>query len=218
MPGIIPNDRLAKRNALDSVLFHKLTSGDPESFVSQFFVLLSDVLEKQSQPQPTDNLNGSQPSELKPSQSEALTKLLAGTKKSVEELAQEVRELARAVKHRVEPESRPENILSKWGIRVGIVAAAAAIGFFVCHENDLRQANANERLANQRLVAAMSSLPTAANVTTYLRSKGGDVTIGPIKGTDGRETSGIIIKPGEAIQFTTPSFAADGRTALVPIK
>ena len=37
-----------------------------------------------------------------------------GTKKSVEELTQAIRELSRSVKHRVEPESRPENIAKLW--------------------------------------------------------------------------------------------------------
>jgi hypothetical protein len=36
MPDTSQNNRLEKREALDLVLFHKLSSGDPESFVSQF--------------------------------------------------------------------------------------------------------------------------------------------------------------------------------------
>ena len=36
MPDASQNNRLEKREALDLALFHKLTSGDPESFVSQF--------------------------------------------------------------------------------------------------------------------------------------------------------------------------------------
>src|SRR6266404_1746091 len=53
MPDTSQNNRLEKREALDLALFHKLTSGDPESFVSQFFVLLAHVMKHSS--------NGSQP-------------------------------------------------------------------------------------------------------------------------------------------------------------
>ena len=56
MPDISQNNRLEKREALDLALFHKLTSGDPESFVSQFFVLLAHVMKHSS--------NGSQPPQL----------------------------------------------------------------------------------------------------------------------------------------------------------
>jgi hypothetical protein len=48
MPDISQNNRLEKREALDLALFHKLTSGDPESFVSQFFVLLAHVMKHSS--------------------------------------------------------------------------------------------------------------------------------------------------------------------------
>ena len=56
MPDTSQNNRLEKREALDLALFHKLTSGDPESFVSQFFVLLAHVMKHSS--------NGSQPPQL----------------------------------------------------------------------------------------------------------------------------------------------------------
>src|SRR5712675_1736032 len=56
MPDTSQNNRLEKREALDLALFHKLSSGDPESFVSQFFVLLAHVMKHSS--------NGSQPPQL----------------------------------------------------------------------------------------------------------------------------------------------------------
>src|SRR5260370_39810593 len=56
MPDTSQNNRLEKREALDLALFHKLTSGDPESFVSQFFVLLAHAMKHSS--------NGSQPPQL----------------------------------------------------------------------------------------------------------------------------------------------------------
>ena len=56
MPDTSQNNRLEKREALDLALFHKLTSGDPESFVSQFFVLLAHVMKHSG--------NGSQPPQL----------------------------------------------------------------------------------------------------------------------------------------------------------
>jgi hypothetical protein len=56
MPDTSQDNRLEKREALDLALFHKLTSGDPESFVSQFFVLLAHVMKHSS--------NGSQPPQL----------------------------------------------------------------------------------------------------------------------------------------------------------
>ena len=48
LPDTSQNNRLEKREALDLALFHKLTSGDPESFVSQFFVLLAHVMKHSS--------------------------------------------------------------------------------------------------------------------------------------------------------------------------
>ena len=56
MPDASQNNRLEKREALDLALFQKLSSGDPESFVSQFFVLLAHVMKHSS--------NGSQPPQL----------------------------------------------------------------------------------------------------------------------------------------------------------
>jgi hypothetical protein len=56
MPDTSQNNRLEKREALDLALFQKLSSGDPESFVSQFFVLLAHVMKHSG--------NGSQPPQL----------------------------------------------------------------------------------------------------------------------------------------------------------
>ena len=55
-----------------------------------------------------------------------------GTKKSVEELTQAIRELSRSVKHRVEPESRPENIAKLWAAILIAVVAVFGIGYFAC--------------------------------------------------------------------------------------
>jgi hypothetical protein len=55
-----------------------------------------------------------------------------GTKKSVEELTQAIRELSRSVKHRVEPESRPENIAKLWAAILIAVVAVFGIGYLAC--------------------------------------------------------------------------------------
>ena len=55
-----------------------------------------------------------------------------GTKKSVEELTQAIRELSRSVKHRVEPESRPENIAKLWAAILIAVVAVFGVGYFAC--------------------------------------------------------------------------------------
>jgi hypothetical protein len=54
-------------------------------------------------------------------------------------------------------------------------------------------------------------------VTTYLRTKGGDIAIGPITNANGKsQTQGVIIRPG-SLKFGKPEFSTDG-AALVPIQ
>jgi hypothetical protein len=93
----------------------------------------------------------------------------------------------------------------------------AVIAFFLGYLSAARQADARARQDNARLVAAVAGLPTAASVTTYLRTKGGDIAIGPITNANGKsQTQGVIIRPG-SLKFGKPEFSTDG-AALVPIQ
>ena len=72
-------------------------------------------------------------------------------------------------------------LLDEIGKRLFDKGLVGLIGFLAGQLSASRQAEALQRQANARLVAAMAGLPSAASVTTYIRSKGGDLLIGPIK-------------------------------------
>jgi len=73
-------------NALDSVLFHKLTTGDPESFVSQFFVLLNASLQP-----PTEGLNGNQAGAAHDQRTPFTSEDMEAVRAEITQLAQTVR-------------------------------------------------------------------------------------------------------------------------------
>jgi hypothetical protein len=76
-------------------------------------------------------------------------------------------------------------LLDEIGKRLFDKGLVGLIGFLAGQLSVSRQAEALQRQANARLVAAMAGLPSAASVTTYISSKGGDLLIGPMKTADG---------------------------------
>jgi hypothetical protein len=161
----------------------------------------------------TNGSNGSQPAERKAVQAGELGKL----QKRVEEQTEEIRELRKAVQYIKSPETRPENILRKWAIILGTGATIAIIFFLGGRYVDARQEAIDARHADAQLFDALRRLPSASNVTTFVRSKGGDLTIGQIKLADGRDSAGIIISPG-TLKLGPPSMSQEGGNALVPIQ
>jgi hypothetical protein len=109
-----------------------------------------------------------------------------------------------------------DTLLTTWAKRLAIAAVVGLIGFLGGQLSASGQAEALQRQGNARLVAAIAGLPSAASVTTYIRSKGGDLLIGPIKTADGRNAAGLIVKPG-TLHFGTPAVSTAG-DALVEIQ
>jgi hypothetical protein len=58
----------------------------------------------------------------------------------------------------------------------------------------------NSRQADSRIERIINGLPVAAQASAALSAHGGSIFIGPIKGQDGREARGIIVKPGNLKQ------------------
>ena len=141
-----------------------------------------------------------------------------GTKKSIEELTQEIRELSRSVKHRVEPESRPENIVKLWAAILIAIGAVFGAGYFACWSNTHLALEARMQEVNQRVDSVIHAQPTANVVASFLAAHSGNISIGPIISSDGRsESQGIIIRHGD-LKFGQPTFSSEGGNALVPIQ
>jgi hypothetical protein len=141
-----------------------------------------------------------------------------GTKKSVEELTQAIRELSRSVKHRVEPESRPENIAKLWAVILIAVVAVFGVGYFACWSRTHLALEARMQEASQRVERVINAQPAANRVPSFLAAHSGNISIGPIISSDGKsETQGIIIRPGD-LKFGQPTFSSEGGNALVPIQ
>jgi hypothetical protein len=171
MPDTSQNNRLEKREALDLALFHKLSSGDPESFVSQFFVLLAQVMKHSS--------NGSQPPQLG-----ELAAHLAELKKSEALKASQGPEIR---KYLEQLNATQGDILKRlrtlpaspagadtWGKRlawqVGIGLGILLIGF-------LLGTLIESRKENDRLTSVIGSLPYSMQAPALLQSHGGGVGI-----------------------------------------
>src|ERR1700674_2825305 len=171
MPDTSQNNRLEKREALDLALFHKLTSGDPESFVSQFFVLLAHVMKHSS--------NGSQPPQLG-----ELAAHLADLKKSEALRTSQAPEIR---KYLEQLNATQGDILKRlrtlpaspaggdtWGKRmawqVGIGLGILLIGF-------LLGTLIESRKENDRLTSVIGSLPYSMQAPSLLQSHGGGVGI-----------------------------------------
>jgi hypothetical protein len=171
MPDTSQNNRLEKREALDLALFHKLTSGDPESFVSQFFVLLAHVMKHSG--------NGSQPPQLG-----ELAAHLADLKKSEALRTSQAPEIR---KYLEQLNATQGDILKRlrtlpaspaggdtWGKRlawqVGIGLGILLIGF-------LLGTLIESRKENDRLTSVIGSLPYSMQAPALLQSHGGGVGI-----------------------------------------
>jgi hypothetical protein len=171
MPDTSQNNRLEKREALDLALFHKLTSGDPESFVSQFFVLLAHVMKHSS--------NGSQPPQLG-----ELAAHLADLKKSEALRTSQAPEIR---KYLEQLNATQGDILKRlrtlpaspaggdtWGKRlawqVGIGLGILLIGF-------LLGTLIESRKENDRLTSVIGSLPYSMQAPALLQSHGGGIGI-----------------------------------------
>ena len=210
MPDASQNNRLEKREALDLALFHKLTSGDPESFVSQFFVLLAHVMKHSS--------NGSQPPQLgelaahlaELKKSEALrTSQAPEIRKYLEQLNATQGDILKRL--RTLPASPAGG--DTWGKRlawqVGIGLGLLLLGFLA---GSLRSAGQ----ANARVDAVIAAMPTAARASLYLESHGGSISLGPITEADGTRRQGVIVVPG-GLHLDTPWTSTDGAT-VIPIR
>ena len=103
-----------------------------------------------------------------------------GTKKSVEELTQAIRELSRSVKHRVEPESRPENIAKLWAAILIAVVAVFGVGYFACWSRTHLALEARMQEASQGVERVINAQPTASRVPSLLAAHAGNISIGPI--------------------------------------
>ncbi len=111
----------------------------------------------------------------------------------------------------------PETWWIKWLKGIGVAAVIALIFFLAGRYVDACQEAIDASQANARLIDALKRLPSASNVTTFLRSKGADLTIDKIKLADGRDGTGIIISPG-TLKLGPPSMSQEGGNALVPIR
>jgi len=171
MPDTSQNNRLEKREALDLALFHKLTSGDPESFVSQFFVLLAHVMKHSS--------NGSQPPQLG-----ELAAHLADLKKSEALRTSQAPEIRKYLEQlnatqgdilkRLRTLPASPAVGDTWGKRlawqVGIGLGLLLLGF-------LAGTLIESRKENEHLSAVIRSLPYSLQAPALLQSHGGGVGI-----------------------------------------
>ena len=188
----------------------KLSSGDPESFVSQFFVLLAQVMKHSS--------NGSQPPPLG-----ELAAHLADLKKSEALKASQAPEIA---KYLEQLNATQGDILKRlrtlpaspsggdtWGKRlawqVGIGLGLLLLGFLAGSLRSARQANA-------RVDALIAAMPSSARASLYLESHGGSISVGPINEADGTRRQGVIVVPG-GLHLDRPWTSTDGAT-VIPIR
>ena len=202
MPDTSQNNRLEKREALDLALFHKLTSGDPESFVSQFFVLLAHVMRHSS--------NGSQPPQLG-----ELAAHLADLNKSEALQASQAPEIR---KYLEQLNATQGDILKRlrtlpaspaggdtWGKRlawqVGIGLGLLLLGF-------LAGTLIESRKENEHLNSVIRSLPYSMQAPALLQSHGGGVGIT----SDGGQ---LVMSCGD---LPEPWIATDHKHAVISLR
>ena len=202
MPDTSQNNRLEKREALDFALFHKLTSGDPESFVSQFFVLLAHVIKHSS--------NGSQPPQLG-----ELAAHLADVKKSEALQASQVPEIRKYLEQlnsvqgdilkrlRTLPASPAgDDTLVKhlaWQtcIGLGILLIGFILGTLI-----------ESRKENDRLSSVIRSLPYSMQAPALLESHRGGIGIT----SDGRQ---LVVSSGD---LPNPWISTDHKHAVISLR
>ena len=202
MPDTSQNNRLEKREALDLALFHKLTSGDPESFVSQFFVLLAHVMKHSS--------NGSHPPQLG-----ELAAHLADLKKSEALQASQVPEIRTYLEQlnsvqgdilkrlRTLPASPAgDDTLVKrlaWQtcIGLGILLIGIILGTLI-----------ESRKENDRLTSVIRSLPYSMQAPALLESHRGGIGIT----SDGRQ---LVVSSGD---LPNPWISTDHKHAVISLR
>src|ERR1700676_3013528 len=171
MPDASQNNRLEKREALDLALFHKLTSGDPESFVSQFFVLLAQVMKHSS--------NGSQPPQLGElaahladlKKSEALrTSQAPEIRKYLEQLNATQGDILNRLRTLPASPAGGDTLGKRLAWRTGIGLWLLLLGF-------LAGTLIESRKENDHLTSVIRSLPYSLQAPALLQSHGGGVGI-----------------------------------------
>jgi hypothetical protein len=126
-----------------------------------------------------------------------------GTNGEVKGIQQRLAELTRTVEYIKAPETNPTNVWRRIVLSIGIVAVLLALGFLAGVLYVSRQTDA-------RVDRIINSQPAAAQATTALSAHAGSITIGPIKGPDGRQARGIIVRPGDLKQ----DISTDGAVLL----
>lgn len=202
MPDTSQNNRLEKREALDLALFHKLTSGDPESFVSQFFVLLAHVMKHSS--------NGSQPPQLG-----ELAAHLADLKKSEALKASQAPEIR---KHLEQLNSVQGDILNRLrtlpaspagdDTLVKRLAWQTCIGLGILLIGFLLGTLIESRKENDRLTSVIRSLPYSMQAPALLQSHGGGIGIT----SDGRQ---LVVSSGD---LPDPWISTDHKHAVISLR
>src|ERR1700686_3810227 len=117
---MLANDRTEKREALDSSLFHKLSGGDPESFVSQVFVLLDEVLQKQRQMR----VSGANGNGVSPGRDDV------ASKKDIQRLEQAIQKLREIPS--TNRSAHTEHWASQWAKLVGGGLILIGLGYLLC--------------------------------------------------------------------------------------
>lgn len=202
MPDTSQNNRLEKREALDLALFHKLTSGDPESFVSQFFVLLAHVMKHSS--------NGSQPPQLG-----ELAAHLADLKKSEALQASQAPE----IRTRMEQlNSVQGDILNRLrtlpaspagdDTLVKRLAWQTCIGLGILLIGFLLGTLIESRKENDRLTSVIRSLPYSMQAPALLESHRGGIGIT----SDGRQ---LVVSSGD---LPNPWISTDHKHAVISLR
>jgi hypothetical protein len=202
MPDTSQNNRLEKREALDLALFHKLTSGDPESFVSQFFVLLAHVMKHSS--------NGSHPPQLG-----ELAAHLADLKKSEALQASQVPEIR---KYLEQLNSVQGDILKRLrtlpaspagdDTLVKRLAWQTCIGLGILLIGFLLGTLIESRKENDRLSSVIRSLPYSMQAPALLESHRGGIGIT----SDGRQ---LVVSSGD---LPNPWISTDHKHAVISLR
>jgi len=202
MPDTSQNNRLEKREALDLALFHKLTSGDPESFVSQFFVLLAHVMKHSS--------NGSQPPQLG-----ELAAHLADVKKSEALQASQAPEIR---KYLEQLNSVQGDILKRLrtlpaspagdDTLVKRLAWQTCIGLGILLIGFLLGTLIESRKENDRLTSVIRSLPYSMQAPALLESHRGGIGIT----SDGRQ---LVVSSGD---LPNPWISTDHKHAVISLR
>ena len=202
MPDASQNNRLEKREALDLALFHKLTSGDPESFVSQFFVLLAHVMKHSS--------NGSQPPQLG-----ELAAHLADLKKSEALKASQAPEIR---KYLEQLNSVQGDILNRLrtlpaspagdDTLVKRLAWQTCIGLGILLIGFLLGTLIESRKENDRLTSVIRSLPYSMQAPALLESHRGGIGIT----SDGRQ---LVVSSGD---LPEPWISTDHKHAVISLR